>query len=1020
MSITKRTERLSGPRIFSHVLDIRNTNTNKQIELEQTEDTETRSDETLKQTAKLSKRSCEKQQHAEDMAFLQAIINDKKQREHLRSLLPEMRWNDKRLFQEIQETLLSSGEEYDLSDWDQDLEEQPATDQEPETAAEATEAETSYIAKGKWVSNEEHDARVTYRREKEEEERALREAEEIARVKAGRRKKAVEVREKKKPWPSVGIVIDDLRQPQPAIPQNRRIQAERTDLDTSIAAMPPGSYLAAKLRAHSEAPGQSRIERSSRTKRTSNETSESEDSGTESSNSSGSSSSGKGRKRHRHDKYREKAKKARSELKRLKRAGLKTKLPTPYKGQDNLHKLELWNYEIDEWLEDTGYRGEQAVRKIGGFLRDKAAQWSMDFVAPEPEVWDVPLIKAKLYRYCFPPDMKERIRRDFHQAGQGNKKVIEYLQELKHIQWQLPDITDRQICIKLWNSVHTYIKAEWARSGMNAEDTSLATLRQEAERIETAETIRRKYVPRSEYRSHKFQCQHDSAKDEGREQASGSKTTDSKPQKSQGKDKGTKPKGDKSAKLSREERNELRAQGKCFRCKELGQTRKDSPKRNTAKPSGLCSSALRYDRMDELRERRDQTYLSLASIRYDGECQEEGSQSLELKEITPGESLLDEILDHITPYSRIVVAEQDRLRITGENDQAHEITYREIAKQVRETYLTWAKRRDEKDAENNVVEWSESDEVKEDESEWSEVEDTRIQLNAIGLKGKKQPEGRQVTERNASRPKDITRRMPKLIVVEAKINGHEVRVLLDSGSLGDFITTTVVDQLRIPREPLAKAIGLQMAVTGSRSMINYSVTARLQYQTIDSMRRFDVINLDKYDMILGTPFLYQHRVILSFNPPEVSINSPDPLPIQGETVLEIESRAAELFEEAAEECREALRRYGADLCKTMAETSMPPFRAINHTIALIDRKKRYKLRMVHCPKPLQPQWSEKSDAYIATGRWEYRPSSNAVPMLILMKKSKDGKTSVRQYWISGKLMRIPKNWHLRYPTSMKY
>ena len=45
-------------------------------------------------------------------------------------------------------------------------------------------------------------------------------------------------------------------------------------------------------------------------------------------------------------------------------------------------------------------------------------------------------------------------------------------------------------------------------------------------------------------------------------------------------------------------------------------------------------------------------------------------------------------------------------------------------------------------------------------------------------------------QRNATRLKGFTRKVPRPIVVVTKVNGQPTRALLDSGSLGDFISTT--------------------------------------------------------------------------------------------------------------------------------------------------------------------------------------------------------------------------------------
>jgi hypothetical protein len=63
-----------------------------------------------------------------------------------------------------------------------------------------------------------------------------------------------------------------------------------------------------------------------------------------------------------------------------------------------------------------------------------------------------------------------------------------------------------------------------------------------------------------------------------------------------------------------------------------------------------------------------------------------------------------------------------------------------------------------------------------------------------------QPEGVQSVERTSLRIKDRTRRLPEPIVVNVKINGNNVRALLDTGSMADFLSTTIVDQLKLDKE----------------------------------------------------------------------------------------------------------------------------------------------------------------------------------------------------------------------------
>jgi hypothetical protein len=130
-------------------------------------------------------------------------------------------------------------------------------------------------------------------------------------------------------------------------------------------------------------------------------------------------------------------------------------------------------------------------------------------------------------------------------------------------------------------------------------------------------------------------------------------------------------------------------------------------------------------------------------------------------------------------------------------------------------------------------------------SEWpnTQAPGTTVELNGIQVDKNKYP----TLQRNAAQVKGNQRILPKPIVVKVTVNGHPARALLDSGSLGDFMSSTLADQLGIKKTTLDVPLALQLAVQGSRSKVNTVVTAQLQYQSINESRTFDVINLNSYD-----------------------------------------------------------------------------------------------------------------------------------------------------------------------------
>ena len=245
-------------------------------------------------------------------------------------------------------------------------------------------------------------------------------------------------------------------------------------------------------------------------------------------------------------------------------------------------------------------------------------------------------------------------------------------------------------------------------------------------------------------------------------------------------------------------------------------------------------------------------------------------------------------------------------------------------------------------------------------------------------------------EINASGVKGTDRVCPKLVIVVVSVNGQSCRALIDSGSFSDFMSTTLADQLKVKLEVLDRPLPLQLAVSGSCGKIKVRTTVQFEYQKINEICTFDIINVDSYDLILGTPFLFQHQILLGFNPSQVNVRSTESLPIRGTQVLVLESREMEVVTDHIESLREELRQYALPICKEAIETPLPPLRVINHAIPLIDEHKVYSWRPSRCPEQMKPLWRAKREDYLRTGRWEFRSGRNAVPMLMLKKPSKDG------------------------------
>ena len=97
-----------------------------------------------------------------------------------------------------------------------------------------------------------------------------------------------------------------------------------------------------------------------------------------------------------------------------------------------------------------------------------------------------------------------------------------------------------------------------------------------------------------------------------------------------------------------------------------------------------------------------------------------------------------------------------------------------------------------------------------------------------------------------------------------KIKDVQAYVLFDSGSTTDAVTPDFTRVAGLPAYVLDDPVTLQLGCIGSHSKINYGTTTTFAIANIADKIYLDIVNLDKHDCILGTPFLRKYNVLLDF------------------------------------------------------------------------------------------------------------------------------------------------------------
>ena len=105
-----------------------------------------------------------------------------------------------------------------------------------------------------------------------------------------------------------------------------------------------------------------------------------------------------------------------------------------------------------------------------------------------------------------------------------------------------------------------------------------------------------------------------------------------------------------------------------------------------------------------------------------------------------------------------------------------------------------------------------------------------------------------------------------------KVGDLEAWTLWDSGSTTSGITPSYAELAKIVVDTLTDPHVLQLGTVGSRSIIKFGadISLRIAKQLYSSY--VDVANFDRYDMIIGTPFMRKHGVLLDFKRSRVIIN----------------------------------------------------------------------------------------------------------------------------------------------------
>ncbi|KIP10234.1 hypothetical protein PHLGIDRAFT_39631, partial [Phlebiopsis gigantea 11061_1 CR5-6] len=373
----------------------------------------------------------------------------------------------------------------------------------------------------------------------------------------------------------------------------------------------PNSYLGTafrKLRRHDDGPSGARRQARFVDSGSSSDPSSSDD--------SDGSDSDKDAKRRARAKAQAKAKAKRS------RPAFKPREPEKYNGKADVQTFHKFIQECEAYLDGYDLHESQYAATLSHFLVGNAYSFYAMEVSENPASWDLHRFFRGLFNHCFPVNFRLEQISLLRNCVQGSKSVKAFVHELKTLYLMAGVDSERERVLKLWYGLNPYIQRELWRFQYTPTQSSWAEVEQAAVRFELSAAAART-GPRDggagggtapdgdPHGGSRGQAGGNPGgrRDKGR---SSFKKSGRRDERARGFNKSKTPgpppppprpkqSDSRLPRLSDREREELRAAGKCFVCKEPGHLSRNCPRANVARsqragrPPGVRVDAVGLD-----------------------------------------------------------------------------------------------------------------------------------------------------------------------------------------------------------------------------------------------------------------------------------------------------------------------------------------------------------------------------------------------------------------------------------------
>ena len=142
--------------------------------------------------------------------------------------------------------------------------------------------------------------------------------------------------------------------------------------------------------------------------------------------------------------------------------------PDPYDGRPDQRVFDEWAFYVENWVSLEKLSRKEVMYYFPRLVTGEAKQCFQKYILPTlgSRKWKPKEVFELLQEHCFPDDHKVRLYEQLRLAKQGNRKVIDYAEEVRFLAKHLPYVSKEFLALVFWSGLNPRIRRALSSDGI--------------------------------------------------------------------------------------------------------------------------------------------------------------------------------------------------------------------------------------------------------------------------------------------------------------------------------------------------------------------------------------------------------------------------------------------------------------------------------------------------------------------------------------------------------------------------